>query len=571
MPASKRPPNLIYAVDEHPPVATLLLLGLQHLFILAGMSLLFPALLARAAGVGAEEARNFVIACMLASGAGTLLQAWRRTGSGFLCPEACGPAYLPAAMLAAKSGGLALVAGMTLLVGLVEVAFARLLPKLRVLFPPEVTGTVAAMVGISLMPVAAPALQGIGPSTPEASRAELLVGLLTLGTLVGVTVWSRGALRLYSMLLAIAVGYIAAIALGILGRDELELIKAAPAFALPRPPLGHWAFDAAMLFPFLVAVLSSSLKAMGDITTCQKINDLEWRRVDMSSATRGVGADGWASVLGGLLGGLGQSSYSSNIGLSVATGATSRVIGFAIGGFMIALAFMPRAAALFAVVPQPVLGALLVFAAAFMFIAGMQIVMSRMLDARKTFVVAMPLLFGLSVEFSPELYAGVPAVLSPLFDSALALATSLALALNLIMRIGIAKRALLEVGPEQPAGKSIFDFLERQGEAWGARREVIERAIAANLELAETARRGPLLDQGRFTLAATFNELNLTTELTYTGAPVALNTRLPTEEELLSDEQAFDRLATYLAARRACQIGLEHAAGITTIRARFAH
>lgn len=571
MPATKRPPNLIFAVDEQPPVATLILLSLQHLFILAGMSLLFPALLARAAGVGPEEARNFVIACMLASGAGTLLQACRRTGAGFLCPQACGPAYLPAALLAAKSGGLALVAGMTLLVGLVEVAFARLLPRLRALFPPEVTGTVAAMVGISLMPVAAPALQGIGPDTPEASRAELLVGLLTLGTLVGVTVWSRGALRLYSMLLAIAVGYVAAIALGILGREELELIRSAPVFALPRPPLGHWAFDAALLFPFLVAVLSSSLKAMGDITTCQKINDLEWRRVDMTSATRGVGADGWASVVGGVLGGLGQSTYSSNIGLSVATGATSRAIAFAIGGFMIALAFLPQAAALFAVVPQPVLGALLVFAAAFMFVAGMQIVMSRMLDARKTFVVAMPLLFGLSVEFSPELYAGVPEMLRPMFDSALALATTLALVLNLVLRIGIAKRAAVEIPAREAPGQAVFEFLERQGEAWGARREVIERAIASNLELAETIRRGSLANQGHLTLTAAFDELNVTTELSYQGPALPLDAKPPTEAELLGDDQALDRLAIYLAARRASQIGLQERAGITTIRARFAH
>lgn len=139
------------------------------------------------------------------------------------------------------------------------------------------------------------------------------------------------------------------------------------------------------------------------------------------------------------------------------------------------------------------------------------------------------------------------------------------------MRIGIAKRATIEVPQERSASQAIFDFLEHQGEAWGARREIIERAITSNLELAETIRRGALDHQGRFTLTAAFDELMITTELSYRGPALSLHRRAPTEDELLDDDRALDRLATYLAAQHACQIGLEHNAGVTTIRAQFAH
>jgi hypothetical protein len=70
-------------------------------------------------------------------------------------------------------------------------------------------------------------------------------------------------------------------------------------------------------------------------------------------------------------------------GLSVATGATSRVIAYAIGGLLFVLAFCPKLATVFAIMPAPVMGATLIFALSFMVIAGIQIIMSRMLDARR--------------------------------------------------------------------------------------------------------------------------------------------------------------------------------------------
>jgi xanthine permease XanP len=90
--------------------------------------------------------------------------------------------------------------------------------------------------------------------------------------------------------------------------------------------------------------------------------------------------------------------------------------------------------------PPPVMGAILVYVACFMILGGIQIITSRMLDARRTFVVGIPFIFGLSVAMVPGLHAKVPASLAPMFGSSLSLATILVIVLNLLFRIGVETR-----------------------------------------------------------------------------------------------------------------------------------
>jgi xanthine permease XanP len=85
------------------------------------------------------------------------------------------------------------------------------------------------------------------------------------------------------------------------------------------------------------------------------------------------------------------------------------------------------------------LGAIIVFVASFMIMSGLQIILGSKPDARRTFVIGIPLLFGLSLQALLELYAHVVPWLRPLFDSPLTLATVLAVGLNLLLCIGADK------------------------------------------------------------------------------------------------------------------------------------
>ena len=567
---AKRPPNLTYAVDDDPPLPATLLLGLQHVFLIA-ISLIFPVVIVRSIGGSPEEAEFMVSMSMLAAGVGTVLHALNRrgVGSGYLCPALCGPSFLSASLLAANVGGLHLLFGMTAVAGSFEVLLSRFLHRLRVLFPPEVTGLVVAMVGISVIPTALANFMGRGGADAATEIPELAVALLTLGTMVGISVWSRGRLRLYSVLVGMAMGYLASIHLGILTADHLDLFAEAPLAAVPHLDYFGWSFDVALLLPFMVAITCSSLKTIGDITTCQKINDADWKRTDMKNVSQGILADGLSAIFGGIVGTMGQSTSSSNIGLSVGTGATSRRIAFAIGGILVLLAFLPKLAMVFVVMPEPVMGATLIYSVSFMIVAGFQIIMSRMLDARRTFLVGIPLIMGLSVDALPGLYDGVPPILAPVFSSSLSLAAVLVVLLNLLFRIGVSKRARLVLRPGVDDADSIFNFLERQGSAWGARREVIYRAISATNELFEAVGSAGLAE-GDIDLEVSFDEFNLDVVARYRGEPPVLPSRRPDVVDLLGEGPSAT-LAAFMVTRYANSVRVDNKDGTCRIRLTFDH
>jgi xanthine permease XanP len=240
----KKPPELTYGVDDDPPLTTNLLLGLQHVFIIS-ISLIFPVVVVRSIGGTPQQAEFMVSMSMLAAGIGTMLQALNRRGmgSGYLCPSVCGPSYLSASLMAASAGGLHVLFGMTSLAGLFEVFLSRFMHRLRVLFPPEVTGLVVAMVGITVIPVALPNLVGRDATDTITELPELMVALVTLGTMVGISVWSKGKMRLYSVLVGMTLGYAASIAFGILNSSHLELFTGAPLAAFPDLEYFGWSFD----------------------------------------------------------------------------------------------------------------------------------------------------------------------------------------------------------------------------------------------------------------------------------------------------------------------------------------
>src|SRR5262249_2809815 len=249
----------------------------------------------------------------------------------------------------------------------------------------------------------------------------------------------------------------------------------------------------------------------------------------------GILAGALCTTAAGLGGGLGQSTFSSNVGLSMATGATSRSIALPIGVILILLAFLPKLAALFAAIPAPVMGAVLVYVACFMILGGMQVLTSRMLDARKIFVIGIALVFGLSVEMVPGLYRGLPASIQPLFASSLSLSTVLVVLLNLLMRIGISRSRSIEFSPRTEIAM-VTRFMEEQGATWGMRREVAMSATDAINECLISI--GHLGVTSPVRVTARFDEFTLNVVLRYQGPEVTLAFTPPSPDELVSDPTA---------------------------------
>jgi NCS2 family nucleobase:cation symporter-2 len=283
---------------------TALFLGLQQVALMA-IYLVIVVVIVRAAGTSREVAESAVSLGLVALGIATALQAlWKGPiGSGFLAPPVISAIYLSPSLLAAKLGGLPLVFGMTILAGLFEGGVSRLLDRLRLIFPPLVCGFIVAVVGIELGLIGVKQLLDVG-ARGSAERFDLHVGVaaLTLLIVVGLSVWARGKLRLLCSLAGVATGFAAAGLVGLVPAQAAQRFLSAPVIALPGLTHLHYRFDASLLLPFLLAGLAAGLRTIGVVTTCQRINDADWKRPDLRSIRGGVLADGLGCAVGGVLG-----------------------------------------------------------------------------------------------------------------------------------------------------------------------------------------------------------------------------------------------------------------------------
>ncbi len=566
----KRPSTLVYGVDETPPIPVTVLSALQHVGLVA-IFLVYPLVVSREAGASVATSMSILSLAMLVLGVGTIIQALTRgpVGSGYLAPINFSAIYLGPSLVAAQLGGLALVFGMTVFAGLIETVLSRGLKYLRPFLPPEIAGLVVFFVGLSVGSVGVRYLLGTGAPEPVGAVHWAVTGVAFL-TMISLNVWTRGMLRWFCALIGMAVGYGAAAAGGLLTAVEAGGVGGVPIIAVPRFDHLAWSFDVALVPLFTVAALAATVKVIGLLSTCQKTNDAEWVRPEMGSIGRGVLADGIGTTLAGAFGTIGINIGSSSIGMISATGIASRVIAYATGAMFIALAFLPAVTATLALMPRPVMAAALIFAACFMLVSGMQVITSRMLDVRKTLVIGIATVAALALGANPDLAAGVPGALRPLFSSPLVLGTVTAIGLNLVFRLGVRQTVTLSVNPLAPYAKEVEDFLNRQGAAWGARPDVVARAIfGINQSVEIVADHGNV--DGPITVTASFDEFNLDIDLSYDGDMIELSDRRPSDAEIRDSEDGLRRLAGFMLTRNADRAQATRSDGRAAVAFHFDH
>ena len=544
-----RAPGLIYDVDETPPAAVVGLSALQHVGV-AAITLVYPLILARTAGLSGLALIDFVSLTMLAMGVATILLCVRSRflGSGFLCPACFTQIYLGPSLYALHQGGLALVYGMTVVTGLLQLGIAPLLHRMRALLPSEIAGLVIAIVGLSLASLGVKYSLGLDEHR-GVHATSLAVAGLSVATMIVLNIWTKGYPKMLCVLIGMLVGYAASAVLGML---ELETALPAhlPMLRVPHLQDAGWRFDAFLLAPFVVVAVATTLRAMGDISNAQRLNDPAWVRPGFRSMAGGVASNGIASAFCGLVGTTGVNSYSACVGLSGATGITSRVVGFACGSIFVLLAFVPSIAAAFATIPVAVMGAALFFSSAFVFTAGLQMMTSRMLDPRRSIVIGLS--FGLAVmaDVYHDIFTTVAPVLQPIFGNSLVLGTICAVLLNLVTRIGIRQRVSLRFEAGHLDREAVERFFAENGARWAARRDIINRATFAAVQVREVIGNPP----SGVEIDASFDEFNLDVRIRYAGLPLLLPERKPTPREIMASDDGERLLAGYLLRRTADRV-----------------
>ncbi|MBD0415474.1 solute carrier family 23 protein [Oryzicola mucosus] len=514
----RRPQELSIAADEKAAWSVLLPIGFQHAAMALGLSAYVLAL-AKASNFDFEQTRNLLAVTIMTMAFGTALQAWGgKLGSGALIvhiPTAILIPQIAPIFIETGPGGVGVV---TILCAIVSLILAPLTPRLRGLFPPIVAGLIVLIGGMSLVEGAFAHSTGLSEDMTLDPNSMIIAGI-TLGLIVATSVWGNRSLQLFSLLIGIGGGVIAAFFLGELSGGQA--LMSAPIVDLPSiaTPVFNIPISALIAAAFVAALVE--IDSIGSFILMDKMDDADWRRPDMKQAGRGILAGGIGDALGGLLGGMSTATSSANIGLCHASRTTTRYAGLVAAAMLLFIAFLPQATMALTLIPTPVIGAIEMYAAAFLIAAGIDLIAERKFDTRGMFIVGISMAGGVAIMLLPGLAERIPPSLRHLLGSGFIVTGVLAIVLNLLFRIGIKKTQLQQIEPNgHPIAIQVTDFIERMGGAWAARRDVVQRAAQASVEAIEAIQSTGV--HKVTSVVGHFDELNFNIELRHTGSPLPL-------------------------------------------------
>lgn len=539
----------MYRTNDRPPAGPLAILTLQHTALVM-VFMVYPVAIAQAIGLAPAETGAFLAATLFACAVGTLVQVLRTPwGSGQLGVLIPTPVMMPALIHIGSLGGLPLIAGFAWMLAASELVIARLLPRLKICFPPEVCGVVIIGLGLAIGPTALMQFTGsVTASDTSIDPLHLLVAGLTLASVIGATLFAGGRLRLVAVGIGLIVGSLAGVSLGLTPSQELERLQNLPWFGMPNLNMMALSVDVSLLPIAVLLALIACIDNLGAQVGIQRLVDPRWRRIDFRQGSGSVQANAAGDLTAGLISGMPVGLSSSHVGLMFATNAAARIIAPCTAALLVIAAFMPRLIEVLSLIPRPVIGALMVYTAAYLIVSGMQLTQSRLLSDRRMFTVGLSLVVGLMPLALPDLKAGLPDSLQALYESSLSMSAITAIGLTLLFRIGIRNHARLPSDLDPADFEALSDFFLRMGRLWGAQRDLIMRATRATGEAVEAfALQG--IRREAIDCELQFDEDTLNVILRYRGPVLECPERRPPAASALDDDHHLALIAGHLVRR----------------------
>ena len=149
----------VHPVDEVLPAPRLAALGLQHVLVMYAGAIAVPLIIGRALKLAPEQVAMLISADLFCCGLATLIQSFGLTQwFGAKLPVMMGVTFAAVGPMVAMAGpggpeGAKLIFGAIIGAGIVAMLIAPIIGRLLRFFPPVVTGTIIAVIGISLMRV----------------------------------------------------------------------------------------------------------------------------------------------------------------------------------------------------------------------------------------------------------------------------------------------------------------------------------------------------------------------------------------------------------------------------------
>ncbi|GAB6172086.1 nucleobase:cation symporter-2 family protein [Paradesulfitobacterium aromaticivorans] len=421
--------NSKHPVDEILPAGQLFLYGLQHVLAMYAGAVAVPLIIAAAAGLTKEQTAFLINADLLTCGIATLLQTLGFWKLGIRIPVIQGVTFAAVTpmVLIAKEGGMVAIYGAIIVAGLVTFLLAPFFSKLLRFFPPVVTGSVITVIGISLLPVGVNwAAGGLGNKN-FGSVTYLAVAGIVLLTILLINKYFKGFIANIAVLLGLIVGLIVAIPLGLVNFDG---VSKAPWLGIDTPfYFGLPVFDVGAIVAMILVMLVVMVESTGDFLAIGEIVDKPITEEDL---TRGLRADGLATVFGGIMNSFPYTAFAQNVGLIGLTGIKSRFVVATSGGILVLMGLFPKLATIIASLPNAVLGGAGI--AMFGIVAASGIKTLSKVDFQKNnhniFIVAISVGIGLIPLVAPTFFNHFPAWSQTFLHSGITLGSLTAIILN---------------------------------------------------------------------------------------------------------------------------------------------
>ncbi|AIA69054.1 putative purine permease [Pectobacterium atrosepticum SCRI1043] len=437
--------ELIYRLEDRPPLPQTLFAASQHLLAMF-VAVITPALLiCQALGLPAQDTQRIISMSLFASGLASILQikTWGPVGSGLLSIQGTSFNFVtPLIMggLALKNGGadvptmMAALFGTLMVASFTEIILSRFLHLTRRIITPLVSGIVVMIIGLSLIQVGLTSIGGgyaaMGNNTFGAPKNLLLAGAV-LVVIILLNRQRNPYLRVASLVIAMAVGYLGAWLMGMLP-------ESAPAphdtvIMVPTPLYYGLGFDWNLLIPLMLIFMVTSLETIGDITATSDVSEQPVRGpLYMKRLKGGVLANGLNSCLSAVFNTFPNSCFGQNNGVIQLTGVASRYVGFVVSLMLIALGLFPAVSGFVQHIPEPVLGGATIVMFGTIAASGVRIVSREPLNRRAIMIIALSLAVGLGVSQQPLILQFAPDWIKTLLSSGIAAGGITAIVLNIV-------------------------------------------------------------------------------------------------------------------------------------------
>lgn len=438
--------ELLFQFRGTPPLGASISLAMQHLVAMIVGCVTPPIMIAGVAGLGQTDRVLLIQASLVMSAVCTLIQLFpigKYFGSGLPVILGVSFAYVPTMQaIAGSGGGIAAITGAMLVGGVVAILVGIFVKKIRLLFPPVITGTVVFTIGLSLYPTAinymaggtantaeAVAAKGLTPALVYGSWQNWVIAVLTLAAVMVLNNHAKGVCKLASILIGMLLGYAAAFCFGMVSFAD---VGAAAWFSLPKPLHFGLTFNAPACIALGLLFAINSIQAIGDFTATT-VGGLDRQPTDQE-LQGGIIAYGVGNILTAFCGGLPTATFSQNVGIVTTNKVVNRTVFTLAGGFLLLAGVSPKFAALLTTIPQCVLGGATVTVFSTIAMTGMKLIASQDLTARNTTIVGLSAALGVGISQASGALSQFPESFTMIFGkSPVIIATLMAVLLNLIL------------------------------------------------------------------------------------------------------------------------------------------